>query len=183
MTNEESRITLHMVCSLDGFIAKKDNSIDWMKSQDEYEKGASLTDEYIQEFIDSIDCYIMGAKTYAHALNLGWPYGDKPVFVFTKHNLQKTKPTVQFYNGDMADFVNSTIKLNYNNSWLVGGSALAKSFLQKDLVDEIVISIMPVLLGDGTLFFDFIGKELQLHLKDNAAYKDGMVELTYEVKK
>jgi len=73
-----------MVASLDGFIAKKDNSVSWMQSTDHYEKGKTLTDKEIANFLDSIDCYVMGSRTYEHALELGWPYGDIPVIVLTK---------------------------------------------------------------------------------------------------
>ena len=66
---------------------------------------------------------------------------------------------------------------------MVGGAMLAKDFIRLKLVDDIIISIMPVILGDGTLFFDFTGHEQQLHLKDVKGYKDGMVELWYEIKK
>lgn len=66
---------------------------------------------------------------------------------------------------------------------MVGGAMLTKAFLRLNLADEIVVSIMPILLGDGTLFFDYIGSEQRLHLKDVTAYKDGMVELSYTIKK
>lgn len=66
---------------------------------------------------------------------------------------------------------------------MVGGARLAKDFLRLKLADGIIISIMPVILGDGTLFFDYIGQEQNLHLKDVTAYNDGMVELSYEIRK
>jgi dihydrofolate reductase len=66
---------------------------------------------------------------------------------------------------------------------MVGGAATTKDFIRQQLVDEIIISIMPIILGNGTLFFDFIGQEQVLHLKDVTAYQDGMVELSYEVRR
>ena len=170
-----------MVSSLDGFISKKDGSISWMKSTDTYENGITLTDEYIAEFLKSIDCYVMGSQTYEHALELGWPYGEVPVYVLTNRNLTSDKENVEFYNDDLEKLVNNKLKSNYNSIWMVGGAALTKEFIRLNLADEIVISIMPVLLGSGTLFFDYIGKEQSLHLKDVKAFKDGMVELTYEI--
>ena len=65
---------------------------------------------------------------------------------------------------------------------MVGGPALVKDFLRKRLVDEIIVSVMPVIIGEGKLFFDYVGIEERLHLKDCKAYKDGMVELVYEVR-
>ncbi|MDH3698651.1 MAG: dihydrofolate reductase family protein [Flavobacteriaceae bacterium] len=176
-----AKITLHMVSSLDGFIAKKDGSISWMRSTDTYEKGMTLSDEDIADVLQKIDCYVMGSRTYEHALELGWPYGDTPVVVVTSRILSSNSPSVSFYSGDLKELVNNILRSKYQNTWLVGGALLSKGFLQQNLVDDIIISIMPVILGDGTLFFDFIGKEQDLHLIDVTAYKDGMVELWYEL--
>jgi dihydrofolate reductase len=116
-------------------------------------------------------------------LKLGWPYGDTPVVVLTNRNLLKERETVQFYAGDLNQLVLHQLKPKYKNIWMVGGANLTKEFIRLGLADEIVISIMPVLLGDGILFFDKISIEQNLHLKDVQAYKDGMVELTYAIRK
>ncbi len=172
-----------MVSSLDGFIAKNDGSVSWMHSTDNYDKGIELTKDYVEEFLKSIDCYVMGSRTYEHAVELGWPYGNVPVFVFTKRNLKSDRKSVQFISGDLIEVVSNTLKPKYNNIWMVGGAMLTKEFLKLGLADEINITIIPTLLGNGTLFFDYIGKELSLHLKNVTAFKDGMVELEYEIKK
>lgn len=176
-----SKITIHAVSSLDGFIAKKDGSVDWMQSMDNYEKGTTLTDEQIVDFLNSIDCYVMGSHTYEHALELGWPYGEVPVFVLTSRNLTTDRPNVQFYSGDLENFVNKQLKPNYHNIWVVGGAIVFKEFIRLRLANEIVLSIMPVILGDGLLFLDYVGQHEQLHLKEVTAYKDGIVELVYEI--
>jgi len=170
-----------MVASLDGFIAKKDNDISWMHSTDRYEQGIVPTKEFIAEFLKSIDCYVMGSKTYEHALELGWAYGDTPVVVLTHRNLPNSRTTVEFYSGDLNKLVNDRLKPNFKNIWVVGGAMVAKDFVRLGLVNDIRMSIMPVLLGDGLLFFDYLGKEQRLHLKNTTAYKDGMVELHYEL--
>jgi len=172
-----------MVSSLDGFIAKKDGSISWMQSTDNYEKGATLTEEYIADFQKAIDCYVMGSRTHELALELGWVYGDTPVVVLTHRDLKSNKENVEFYSGDLEKLVNERLKSNYKNIWMVGGSELTKDFLRLKLADAIIISIMPIILGDGTLFFDYIGQEQKLHLKEVTAYKDGMVELSYKIMK
>lgn len=69
-------VTLHMVSSLDGFIARKDNSISWLDSTGVYEAGVSISEEEAAIFVKGIDCYVLGSRTYEHALELGWPYGD-----------------------------------------------------------------------------------------------------------
>jgi len=182
MTNNKSKVTIHMVSSLDGFIAKNDGSISWMQSTDNYEKGVTLSELDIKEFIKNIDCYVMGSLTYEHALQLGWPYGETPVIVLTKRDLTTDKKNVEFYNGSLNKLVNDQLKPIYQNIWLIGGAMIVKEFIRLNLADDIILSIMPVLLGDGTLFFNHIRQEQKLHLKDVTAYKDGMVELWYEIK-
>ena len=187
MTTDIFKITVHMVSSLDGFIAKKDNSVSWFETTDYYEKGVEVTEEEIKEFLKTIDCYVMGSRTYEHALELsksyGWAYGDVPVIVVTHRNLPVDRQNIEIYSGDLNKLVNEWLKPNYKNVWLAGGAALAKDFIRLKLADEIRLSVMPVILGDGTLFFDHIGQEQALHLKDVTAYKSGMVELCYEIRK
>lgn len=183
MTADTAKVTIHMVSSLDGFIAKQDGDVSWMRSTDNYKQGATLTEEYITEFLNSIDCYVMGSKTYEHAMELGWPYGDTPVIVLTTRALTNDRESVKFYSGDLEKLVVDQLRPLYKNIWMVGGAMLTKDFIRQNLVDEIVISFMPVLLGAGTLFFDYIGQEKLLHLKDVTAYKDGMVEMCYEITK
>jgi len=181
------KITIHMVSSLDGIIAKKDNSISWFETKDHYEKGVVISQQEVTEFLKTIDCYIMGARTYGHALELsqsyGWAYGDVPTIVLTHRNLPVERPNIKFYSGDIEKLVNERLKSHYKNVWLVGGAMLSKEFLRLKLADEIRLSVMPIILGEGTLFFDKVGLEQTLHLKDVTAYKSGMVELHYEIKK
>ena len=180
---DTSKVTIHMVSSLDGFIAKKDRSVTWLQSTDSYEKGVTLTEKDVTEFIKTIDCYVMGSRTYEHALELEWPYGDAPVVVLTQRDLLDDRENVEFYSGNLITLVNDQLKPKYTNIWLVGGAMLTQKFIRLKLADDLIISVMPVILGDGILFFDYIGQEQRLHLKDVTAYKDGMVELWYEIKK
>ncbi len=173
-----STVTLHVVSSLDGIIAKKDNTVSWMDSSgDVYEKGVS--DGNADEVVTSIDCFVLGSRTYEHALQLGWPYGDTPTVVVTNRELPSTRKSVEFYSGDLRELVNEILAPRYGNIWLVGGAMLCQSFLRLDLVDEIRLAIMPVLLGDGLRLFENSGIETRWHLKDVIAYKTGMVELLY----
>src|SRR5450432_932924 len=185
MKTNTFNVTIHMVSSLDGIIAKKDNSISWFETSDSYEKGVSGQDPV--EFLKTIDCYVMGARTYEHALELaksyGWAYGDTPTIVITHRNLPSERQNIEFYSGDLDKLVNERLKPNYKNVWLVGGAMLVKDFIRLKLADQIRLSILPIILGDGTLFFDQIGQEQALHLKDVTAYKNGMIELCYEIRK
>lgn len=176
-----------MVSSLDGHIAKKDNSVSWFETADNYEKGVNITEQDAEEFLKTIDCYVMGSRTYEHALELsksyGWAYGDVPTVVLTHRKLPVDRQNIEIYSGDLNKLVTERLKPNYRNVWLVGGAKLAKDFIRLNLADEIRQSILPVILGDGTPFFDQIGKEQALHLKGVTAHKSGMVELCYEIKK
>ena len=175
-----------MVSSLDGMIAKKDNSVSWFETSDFFEKGASISEKDQEEFLKTIDCYVMGARTYEHALELsksyGWAYGDVPTIVVTHRNLPVERKNIEFYSGDLDKLVNERLRPNYRNAWVVGGALLAKDFIRLKLADEIRLSVLPIILGDGTLFFDHIEQEQTLHLKDVTAYKSGMVELCYEIR-
>src|SRR6195952_2802560 len=112
MKAETFKLTIHMVSSLDGFIAKKDNSVSWFETSDYYEKG--VTGEDPVTFLKTIDCYIMGAHTYEHALELsktyGWPYGDTPTIVLTHRNLPVERQNIEFYSGDMNRLVEERLK-------------------------------------------------------------------------
>ena len=172
-----STITLHVVASLDGFIAKKDNSVSWMDSGDVYERG--VTDDGA-EVIQSIDCYVLGSRTYEHALQLGWPYGDTPTVVITNRQLPSTRKSVEFYSGDLKRLVDEILAPRYGNIWMVGGAMLSRSFLKLGLVDEIRLMVAPVILGGGLHLFGDAGTEQKWHLKNVVAHKNGFVELSYK---
>jgi dihydrofolate reductase len=172
-------VTLHAVSSLDGFIAKPDNSVSWLDSGSVYEAGVSISQEEIAAFVKAIDCYVMGSRTYEHALELGWPYGDTPVVVITNRELTSAKKSVEFYSGDLTKLVNEILAPRYRNIWLVGGANLCQRFLELGLVDEIRLTIAPVLLGEGLRLFDGSLTEQRWNLKNVVAYKNGFVELSY----
>lgn len=177
------RVTLHMVSSLDGFIAKHDNDIGWLENAgSRYDAGVSLSMERMAEFVKGIDCYVMGSHTYEHALQLGWVYGETPTVVVTSRNLAANRPTVEFYSGDLATLVHEKLAPRYRNLWLVGGALLGQRFLELGLVDEIRVTLAPVLLGDGLRMFHGPAKEQGWNLKEVVAYKNGFVELTYAAK-
>ena len=187
MANIDSRVTIHMAASLDGFIARKDGRVDWLETSDEFVGGDSLDPDFVEAFLKTIDCYVMGSRTYETALNfetkgLGWAYGDKPTFVLTSRDLPRTRDTVEFYSGDLAQFVNERLRPKFKSIWFVGGGAVAGECLRLGLADEIRYSIVPILIGDGISFFENLGTDVALHLAEVKAYKSGIVELRYEVR-
>ena len=172
-------ITLHMVSSLDGFIAKNDNSVSWLDGPGSvYEAGVSISEEEAAAFVKTIDCYVLGSRTYEHALELGWPYGDTPTIVVTGREWPPTRKSVEFYSGDLKTLIDVKLTPRYRNIWLVGGAMLCQRFLELGLVDEIKLTIAPVLLGEGLRLFGSLTEE-RWNLKNVVAYKNGFVELSY----
>ena len=188
MANPDSCVTIHMVASLDGFIARKDGSVDWLETSDEFAGGDTLDSEFVESFLKTIDCYVMGSRTYETALNFeskgfGWAYGDKPTFVLTSRHLPRTRDTVEFYSGDLAQFVNEHMRPRFRSIWFVGGGVVSSDCLRLGLADEVRYSILPILIGNGITFFEKLDRDVPLHLTEVKAYKSGTVALRYEVRR
>ena len=169
-----------MVSSLDGFIAKQDNTVSWLDTGSVYEAGVSISEEEAAAFVKAIDCYVLGSRTYEHAFELGWPYGDTPTVVVTSRHLPSMRKSVEFYSGDLKKLVDELLASRYRNIWVVGGAMLCRCFLELGLVDEIKLTIAPVLLGEGLRLFSGSPAEERWNLKNVVAYKNGFVELSYE---
>jgi dihydrofolate reductase len=188
MENGKSRVTIHMVASLDGYIARRDGRVDWLETSDHFERGDTLTPEAIMAFLETIDCYVMGSRTYETALHFeakgfGWSYGDKPTIVLTRRTLPKSRNSVEFYAGDLQRLVDERLKPNFPSIWFVGGGEVSAECLRLGLADEVRYSLVPILIGDGISFFEGLDRDVALHLLETTAYKSGMVALRYEVRR
>ena len=186
MTKLDSCVTIHMAASLDGFIARRDGRVDWMETADEFAGGDTMDPEFVKAFLSSIDCYVMGSRTYETALDFeakgfGWAYGDKPTFVLTTRDLPRSRNTVEFYAGDLAQLVNERLRPRFRSIWFAGGGTVCGECLRLGLADEVRYSILPVLIGDGIAFFEKLGRDVPLHLAEVKAYKSGVVALCYKV--
>jgi dihydrofolate reductase len=176
-----------MATSLDGFIARKDGGVDWLETSDEFADGSTMDPGLVEAFLKTIDCYVMGSRTYETALNFeakgfGWSYGDKPVFVLTSRDLPRTRDTVQFHSGDLVQFVNGHLRPRFRTIWFAGGGQVSGECLRLGLADEVRYSILPILIGDGLRFFEKLDRDVALHLAEVKAYKNGMVALCYDVR-
>lgn len=186
MTTHESRVTIHMAASLDGFIARRDGSVDWLETSDRFEGGEAMDPAFVEAVLASIDCYVMGSRTYETALGFeadghGWAYGDTPTFVLTTRDFPRVRETVHFHRGDLEEFVEQRLRPGFASIWFVGGGVVCGECLRRGLADEIRYSIMPVLIGDGVRFFEDLGADVALHLEEMRAYDSGMVALRYTV--
>jgi dihydrofolate reductase len=176
-----------MAASLDGYIARKDGSVDWLETSDEFVDGDTMDPGFVEAFLKTIDCFVMGSRTYETALRFeaqgqGWSYGDKPTFVLTSRKLPRSRDNVEFYSGDLAQLVNGRLRPTFRSIWFVGGGIVSAECLRLGLADEVRYSILPILIGEGIPFFEKLDKDIALHLAEVKAYKNGMVELLYEVR-
>jgi dihydrofolate reductase len=175
-----------MVASLDGFIARRDGSADWLETSDEFAGGEIPDPADAEAFLRTIDCYVMGSRTYETALGfeakgLGWVYGHKPTFVLTTRQLPRIRDTIEFYSGDLRELVNTRLRPVFRSIWFVGGGQVSGECLRLGLADEIRYSILPILIGDGIPFFQGLDRDVRLHLVEVKAYRNGIVELRHEV--
>lgn len=187
MSNPNSLVTIHMVASLDGFIARRNGRVDWLETADEFAGGDTMDSEYMDAFLKTIDCYVMGSRTYETALQFeargfGWAYGDKPTIVLTSRELARTRESVEFHSGGLSQFVNVHLRPRFDSIWFVGGGAVSGECLRLGLADEIRYSIVPILIGDGISFFEKLDRDIPLHLLEAKAFRNGMVALRYQVR-
>jgi dihydrofolate reductase len=148
----------------------------------EYENNPE-TDYGYSEFYASIGTVLMGRKTYEQVLGFGeWPYEGKKAYIFTrqKEPLRHEK-NVQFVSGDIMEFVRQLKENTDQDIWLVGGSQLIKVFLKETLVQDLIVFIVPIILGSGIPLFDRIGKEIKLRTGDVERYENGLVRVEYEI--
>ena len=167
------KIKLFIASSLDGYIANEDGDVDWLP--DNANSG-------YDEFYKTIDTVVLGKKTYDQVLTFGaYPYQDKKSFVFTRNNNQTKDENTEFVS-DIDKFVKDIISNSGKNIWLVGGAEIISSFVNHGFVDEIILSIIPIVLGKGIPLFKNIEKETKLKLIKTTNY-DNLVELQYKVLK
>jgi dihydrofolate reductase len=175
-----------MAASLDGFVARRDGSVDWMHVKDRYDAGETLDPVFVKDFLASIDCYVMGSKTYETAAGYersgkGWAYGDTPTVVLTTRELPLVRSTVQLVSGDLGAIFTDRLRPKFRNIWVAGGGRLVGECLKLGLVDEVRYSILPVLIGEGIGFFEGLDCEVPLHLREVKAYRNGIVALHHDV--
>lgn len=167
------KIILFIASSLDGYIARENGDIDWLP-----ENGAFGYDDFIQ----SADTVIMGKKTYDQVLTFGdYPYKDKKLYVFTRNNEYSKDENIEFVQ-DADKLVKDILSDSGINIWLIGGAEVISTFVNLGFVDEIILSIIPVVLGKGIPLFKNIEKEIKLELIKTTDY-DRLVELHYKILK
>ena len=168
-----TKVLVYIASSLDGYIARENGEIDWLPE---------TTESGYDAFYNLIDTVITGKTTYDQVLTFGeYPYKDKKSFVFTRSSTQNKDENTEFVS-DVEKFVKDGFPGAGENIWLVGGTQIIASFLNQGAVDEIIISVIPILLGKGIPLFKNIENETKLELVKTVKYEQ-LVDLHYNVLK
>ena len=175
---DHGHVTLYIATSVDGYIADEDGGVDWL---DEFQSEEGEETGEFTEFLENVDCLVMGATTYEQVLGFGeWPYGEKPTYVFAHRELSPATTSVEFVDNDVASLSNE-LKEQYEHIWLVGGADLAQSFLREREIDDLQLFFIPTLLGEGIRLFSGEYSRQRLRLLTTDAATSGIVEHHYEI--
>ena len=175
MTNSR-KVILYISMSLDGYIATKDNSLEFLSMVEQ--KGE---DYGYNDFVNSVDAVIIGRKTYEKVLAMGYeyPHTDKDVYIITRTE----RPSIgnfKFYTSDLTQLVYSLKNQSGKNIYCDGGAEIANELIKNDLVDEYIISVIPILLGDGIKLFKEGRPEQTLAFISAKQFDKGLVQLHYK---
>ena len=169
------KVILYIATSLDGYIAGPDGSLDFLSMV------AKEGEDYgYSDFIKTVDTVILGRKTYDKVLTFGipFPHADKQTFVITKTSRASTD-NITFYSGDLNELVDSLKKAEGKNIFIDGGAELVNDLLRMDLIDEFIISTIPVLLGNGIPLFNQGRPAMKVKLLRSVFFDKGLVQSHY----
>ncbi|MCH9624947.1 MAG: putative protein YyaP [Chlamydiales bacterium] len=167
------KISVYIATSIDGYIARKDGSLDWLDLVGDFDE-----DYGFQKLIDSIDAVILGRKTYEIAAKVpDWPYKGKRIVVLS-NSLQTIREEAELFSGDLTQLISQLHSDDIKHIWIDGGVTISQ-FLDLQMVDSMTLSVIPVILGSGIPLFNT--KELSCRLVSSQSYPSGLVQSTYEV--
>jgi dihydrofolate reductase len=171
------KIILYIAMSLDGYIAKPNDNLDFLEMVQQPNEDYGYSG-----FINSIDTIITGRKTYDWVMNMvkSYPNADKKTFVITRQK-RESNGNLEFYSGDLKELVIRLKKENGKNIFCEGGADIVNELLYYKLIDECIISIIPIILGDGIRLFKRGFPEQKLELISSESFKSGLVQLHYRM--
>lgn len=172
------KVIVHIAASADGYIARLDGDLDWLTSRPAPEGFYGMN-----AFMKTIDTTILGRKTYEISLELGAKFDSKSrTYVFSRHPPPDDVPLgVDFVNEAIGPFVRRLREQPGKDIWLMGGGDLIASFLDANAIDEFVVSVVPVFLGDGIPLIARSKRHVLLHLQSTQRFEDGLVQLHYRL--
>lgn len=172
------KISLYIAASLDGYIARPDGDTSWLQDERYTLEGEDFG---YNSFLQTIDTTLMGNHTYQDILGFEgpFPYQGKTNYVFSRSSHPDTE-YVRFVQQDPVGFVQRLRKQTGPGIWLIGGSQLNTLFLNARLIDEIILTCIPVILGDGVPLFAAGTTETYLQLQESKSYQNGFAQLTYK---
>ncbi len=171
---QRPKISVYIALSIDGYIARKDDSLDWL------DRVGGFDEDYgFQNMLAGIDALIIGRKTYEIASTVADPYPEKRVVVLS-NNLNSVKAGMELYQGDLVDLTEKLHREGVKSIWVDGGSTISQ-FLDLQLVDEMTLSVIPIVLGSGIPLFHAIGREVPCRLISSQSYRSGLVQQHYEI--
>lgn len=178
------KISVYIATSLDGFIAREDGDIEWLHNSGHGEVD-KVADFGYEKFMSTVDALVMGRKTYEKVFSFGgdWPYGKNPVFVLSTSGVKipdAISETVSSLSGSPKKIVEEVENLGHQHIYLDGGLTIQK-FLEAGLVDEITITKIPVLIGNGIPLFGPLSKDIKLKHVQTEAFNNGFVQSRYEI--
>jgi dihydrofolate reductase len=170
---------LYIAISEDGFIAGEDNNLDFLNPYQGGEEDYGYTN-----FINSVGCILVGRKTHDVVVNMGYPYHpEKMVYVVTRQSRTSSSEKLLFFVGNLRKLINE-IKSSQNlNIYCDGGAELAQSLIAADLIDEMILSVVPIQLHHGTLLFQGGMVPNQFSLRSKQTYPNGLVQSLYVFKR
>ena len=170
---------------LDGYIADPDDGIDWLTGfEPNFEETGDEVTGSIDAFIENTGALVMGSSTYEFILGHGWPYGDRPTWVLTSRELPPTEGAdIRFHNGPVAEIHPKMIEAaGERRLWVVGGGPVASDLVDAGLLDELWVTLVPIVLGSGKPLFSR-PIERAMRLLGTRTFKTGMFELRYALAK
>lgn len=173
------KIKLYIACSLDGYIASIDGSLNWLTQY----PMLTNQDYRFQTFIDTVDSVIMGGKTFRDILNMDfiYPYKDMMSYIITRNIESSTVlRNVEFIFTDIVNNILALKEIPGKDIWLVGGGETLAILLNNDLVDEMTITYIPSILGDGVPLFPKINKTSNWQLINTSSYDNGSLSIDYQ---
>ena len=176
------RIQYFVAASLDGFIATPTDDLGWLLQFDGFEGGA---DSY-NDFMAAVGCIVMGGETYAWLMEHepgAWPYSGTACYVFTHHEHRAPDGAdITFVRGDVREFIADFRQAAGGlNIWVVGGGHVASQFADAGLLDEVIVTVVPVVFGTGKPLFDRRLPRNPMRLTGTRTFTSGMVELRYSI--